>query len=70
MKIAVCDDQKEYRQFMLKHINFYFNERLIDFQAYEYESGESLLASNKKFDMIFLDIEMEELKVIERWLHA
>ena len=51
MKIAVCDDQKEYRQFILKHINFYFNERLIDFQAYEYESGESLLASNKKFDM-------------------
>ena len=65
MKIAVCDDQKEYRQFMLKHINFYFNERLIDFQAYEYESGESLLASNKKFDMIFLDIEMEELNGIQ-----
>lgn len=36
MKIAVCDDQKEYRQFILKHINFYFNERLIDFQAYVY----------------------------------
>ena len=65
MKIAVCDDQKEYRQFILKHINFYFNERLIDFQAYEYESGESLLASNKKFDMIFLDIEMEELNGIQ-----
>lgn len=65
MKIAVCDDQKEYRHFIIKHLNFYFNEHLIDLQTYECESGEALLASNEIFDIVFLDIEMEELNGIQ-----
>ena len=65
MKIAICDDEKEYRDFILKHISSYFNERLIDFKAYEFESGEDLLSSNKMFDIVFLDIEMEELNGIQ-----
>ncbi len=65
MKIAVCDDEKEYRQFILQHIKFYFNENLIDLEAFEYESGEALLSSGEVFDMVFLDIEMNELNGIQ-----
>lgn len=65
MKIAICDDKEEYRQFILQHIKFYFSEHLIDLKALEYESGEALLASNEIFDIVFLDIEMKELNGIQ-----
>ncbi len=65
MKIAICDDEKEYRHLILQHIKFYFNEHLIDLEAFEYENGEALLLSNEIFDMVFLDIEMNELNGIQ-----
>lgn len=65
MRIAICDDQKEYRQLIIRYIQFYFNEHLIDLEIYEFGSGEELLLSNKTFDIVFLDIEMNELNGIQ-----
>lgn len=65
MRVAICDDQQEYRQLILQYVKFYFNENLIDLEHYEFSSGESLLSSNKTFDIVFLDIEMNELNGIQ-----
>lgn len=65
MNIAVCDDEQDYRRFIMEHIKFYFNDKYIDFECSEYDSGESLLSSHKDFDIVFLDIEMNEMNGIQ-----
>lgn len=65
MKVAVCDDEKEYRTLILQYIKFYFTEHILDLEAYEFESGEDLLSSGQIFDIVFLDIEMERLNGIQ-----
>lgn len=65
MLIAVCDDEQEYRKLIIQHINFYFNEHCIKCECFEYENGKDLISSEKSFDIVFLDIEMDELNGIE-----
>lgn len=65
MKIAICDDSKEYVDLLSKYINFYFSNQKLSFKIYTYDSGEALLNSKEKFDLVFLDIEMEFLNGIE-----
>lgn len=65
MRIAICDDQPEYRNLIIQHVQFYFKEHLIDLEADEFSSGEELLSSDKIFDIVFLDIEMNELNGIQ-----
>lgn len=65
MRIAICDDEQNYRNLITKYIRFYFQEHLLDLEYDEFSSGEELLLSNKKFDMVFLDIEMNELNGIQ-----
>lgn len=65
MRIAICDDEQNYRNLITKYIRFYFQEHLLDLKYDEFSSGEELLLSNKKFDIVFLDIEMNELNGIQ-----
>lgn len=65
MRIAICDDEQEYRKLIIQYVQFYFKEHLIDLECNEFSSGEELLLSNKKFDIVFLDIEMNELNGIQ-----
>ena len=65
MRIAICDDQQEYRKLIIQYVQFYFKEHLIGLEAYEFRSGEELLSSDKTFDIVFLDIEMNELNGIQ-----
>lgn len=65
MKIAICEDEKEYRKLLSDYIAFYFNEKCIDYNCFEFSSGETLLSSNKTFDIVFLDIEMNKLDGIQ-----
>lgn len=65
MRIAICDDQPEYRNLIIQYVQFYFKEHLIDLEAYGFSSGEELLSSDKTFDIVFLDIEMNELNGIQ-----
>ncbi len=65
MKIAICDDSKEYVDLLSKYINFYFSNKELSFKIYTYNSGEALLSSKETFDLVFLDIEMEILNGIK-----
>ena len=65
MRIAICDDEKAYIQLISQYVSKYFNEKHIDFECFTYSSGEELLSDNKDLDIVFLDIEMNELNGIQ-----
>lgn len=54
MRIAVCDDEKLFRNQTISCIKAYDK----NYRIYEYKSAQELLRSKKDFDIIFLDIEM------------
>jgi len=62
IKIAICDDDL----ITLNHTKEIIeNYKKKDLQVYSYKSGEGLLNSEDKFDIIFLDIDMDGINGIE-----
>ncbi|MBP3617471.1 MAG: response regulator transcription factor [Lachnospiraceae bacterium] len=53
-RIAVCDDEKIFREQVIKQIRAY-DDRVV---LHEYTSGDKLLQTGEVYDLIFLDIEM------------
>lgn len=56
MKIAIVDDDKEWRQNALRVTKQYFEEGDIVVKCFS--SGEALLEKNEKYEIVILDIEM------------
>lgn len=54
MKIAICDDERKFREATADKIR----ESENNCEIYLFESGEEFLTSNEKWDIVFLDIEM------------
>ena len=65
MRIAICDDEKFFRDELKKNLEDYANEYSIDFVYSEFSAGETLLLSNIEFDLIFMDYQMEKMNGIE-----
>lgn len=57
IKIAVCDDFQFMREEAKKHILRYSIKKELNYSLDEYETGEKLLESGKKYDLIFMDYE-------------
>lgn len=65
MNIAICDDDKSFRDLLEKHIKNYFNERSVPLNFFQFSCGEDLLKSEILFDLAFLDVEMGEINGID-----
>ena len=63
MKIAICDDQKVYREDILAHCKRVLPQEGVVYETFK--SGEELCASGKTFDFLFLDIEMAGMDGIQ-----
>lgn len=63
MRIAICDDQKLYRDDILKRFQDAFVGESMHFECFD--SGEELLRSDVVSDFLFLDIEMGEIDGIQ-----
>ena len=61
LNVAVCDDEKIIRE----QINELIKKEGQDIYTELYETGDALLASGKRFDIVFLDIQMDGRNGIE-----
>ena len=61
LNIAICDDEKAIRE----QINELIEKEKAGICSALYETGDALLAADKKFDIVFLDIQMEGTDGIE-----
>lgn len=64
MRIAICDDEKFFRDTLKTELNQYASEFAADFVYTEFSSGDSLLSSNTDFDLIFMDYQMRTINGI------
>ncbi len=61
-RVAVVEDEKEYREQIVSYINRYGLEHQVSFDITQYEDGEDIVLEDKlTFDVIFFDIEMARL---------
>ncbi len=65
VSIAVCDDEKCTSEKIEKMAKDFFRKKNIDISVVKYSSGEELLESNKRMDILFLDIGMQGMDGIE-----
>lgn len=63
LKIAVCDDDMDYRKYVVREVEELFKKRHIHIDIFEFARGGELLEkinSKTYFDIIFLDIQMPD----------
>lgn len=65
LQVAICDDEKIFRDELKKKLLEYRSEKRIEIDIYEFESGNSLLNSENVFDMVFIDYQMPGLDGLE-----
>lgn len=65
MNIAICDDDKVFRDYLEKHLKNYFDERSVPLNFFHFYCGENLLESDILFDLVFLDVEMGKVNGID-----
>lgn len=65
MKTAICDDESYWRGRIRKMLDEYQNIRHLDVSASFFENGAELLKCKDKFDIIFMDYQMDDINGIE-----
>lgn len=65
MLVAICDDDKFFRDELRSILFAYKAERRLHIDVYLYDSGEALLADRKVFDIVFLDYQMSGMDGME-----
>ena len=63
--IAICDDERFFRNSIINAIGSYPNMHCLDITKDEYICGEDLLNSKKKYNIVFLDYKMSGLNGLE-----
>lgn len=65
MTVAVCDDERVWQEKLEKLLKEYSAEKHIDVFISYFSDGVSLVESGRKFDIIFMDYQMNTLNGIE-----
>lgn len=65
MNIAICDDEKIYRDEIEHLVDEYFADKNLEYDCKQFSCGKELADDLQTYDIVFLDIEMEELNGIE-----
>lgn len=65
VKIAICDDEKKDSSRIENIVNTYLKTKEVPYTMYTYQSGEELMQSGTKFDLVFLDISMQGINGIQ-----
>lgn len=65
MNIAICDDEQEYIDDVENHLNLYFSEHGMSFDLFTFNNSADILNCKTKFDIAFLDIEIDNVNGIE-----
>lgn len=65
LRIAVCDDEKEYREKLSAQIQMYMQKIDREYELFEYESGEQLLEQRENLHILLLDIFMHQKNGIQ-----
>ena len=65
INIVVCDDEKCMSNKIKKLAEDFFRKKKTDISIVEYSSGEELMKSNERIDILFLDIGMRGMDGIE-----
>lgn len=65
LKIAICDDETSAVEDVEKHVLSFGKIHGYNIETYKFYDGESLVSSDKKFDIIFLDGQMGGIDGIE-----
>ena len=61
MKILICDDEIQYVNPLQAHVQQYMDSRFINYEILAITSPKEILESETRFDLAFLDIQMEEI---------
>lgn len=65
MLIAICDDEKTFRDELKSFLLKYKSENRLYMDICQFSSGEELLSSDETFDIVFLDYQMPGLDGME-----
>ena len=65
MKIAICDDERFFRETLKQSLNNYSLEYGFNFLYFEYSDGISMLSDNINYDLIFMDYKMQNMNGID-----
>lgn len=65
MNVAICDDERVWADTLNALLKEYGSVKHLDVFTSYFNSGTSLVGSNKKFDIIFMDFQMDGLNGIE-----
>lgn len=65
MRIAICDDEKFFRDSLKKELDDYAKIYALDFVYSEFPSGELFLSNKTEFDLIFMDYQMGKVNGID-----
>lgn len=60
IRIAICDDEKFFVDELHAQIKEFFLEKRIEFRVTEYLSGQELTGHAHDYDLIFLDVKMQD----------